>query len=129
MILIDDYLNLYPNEHNKKLNLFDAVHKVIDYLMFLIAFLFIIMGSFVITSGIIVLISFLFVETPTFAAEWWNSIKDILVGIAITVAGLLPIKISEWFSKDIYVVKKRRINKVIEKKVKRFSDRFDKYVI
>jgi len=97
--------------------------------MFLIAFLFIIMGSFVITSGIIVLISFLFVETPTFAAEWWNSIKDILVGIAITVAGLLPIKISEWFSKDIYVVKKRRINKVIEKKVKRFSDRFDKYVI
>lgn len=129
MVLIDDYLNLYPNEYNKKRNLFDAVHKVIDYLMFLMAFLFIIMGSFVITSGIIVLISFLFAETPTPAAEWWSSIKDILVGIAIAVAGLLPIKISEWLSKDMYVVEKNRINKVIEKKVKRFNNRFDKYVI
>lgn len=129
MVLIDDYLNLYPNEYNKKRNLFEAVHKVIDYLMFLMAFLFIIMGSFVITSGIIVLISFLFAETPTPAADWWSSIIDTLIGIAIAFAGLIPIKISEWLSKDMYVVKKSCIQKVINKKVSRYNKRFDNYVL
>ena len=128
-VLIDDYINLYPNSRNKKLNLFEAVQKVIDYLLFLVMFLCVIIGSFVMTSAILLLISFLFAETPPAVSDCWNNLKNILIGIAIAFAGLIPIKISEWTSQDMYTIKKSRIQKIISEKVDRYDSRIDEFVL
>lgn len=128
-VLIDDYLNLYPNEYNKKRNLFETVHKLLDYLMFLLLFLFVFMGALVMTSGIMTLISFLFAETPHPFTDWWEGIKEALIGIGISLIGLIPVKLSEWLSKDMYTVKKSRIQKMINKKVRRYDRSFDDYIL
>lgn len=129
MVLIDDYLTLYPNEYNKKRNLFEAVHKILDYLMFLLTFLFAVVGAFVMTSGVMLLISSLLAGTPLSAIDCLNNIKYIFTGFVVALTGIVPIKISEWNSLDMYSVKKRYIQKTINKKVRRYSKRFDKYVL
>lgn len=128
-VLIDDYLNLYPNEYNKKRNLFETVNKLLDYLMFLLLFLFVFMGALVMTSGIMTLVSFLFAETLPPLVDWWNGIKETLIGIAISLVGLIPVKLSEWLSKDMYTVKKSRIQKMINKKARRYDRSFDDYIL
>ena len=128
-VLIDDYLNLYPNDYNNKRNVFETVQKLLDYMMFILLFLFIFIGAFVMTSGITTLISFLFAETLPPFADWWNGIKEALVGIAISLTGVFPVKLSEWLSKDMYTVKKSRIQKLINKKVRRYDRNFDDCVL
>jgi len=128
-VLIDDYLNLYPNEYNKKRNLFETVNKLLDYLMFLLLFLFVFMGALVMTSGSMTLISFLFAEKLPPLVDWWNGIKETLIGIAISLVGLIPVKLSEWLSKDMYTVKKSRIQKMITKKARRYDRSFDDYIL
>lgn len=127
--LIDDYLNLYPNECNKKRNLFETVNKLLNYLMFLLLFLFAFMGALVMTSGIMTLVSFLFAETLPPLVDWWNGIKETLIGIAISLVGLIPVKLSQWLSKDMYTVKKSRIQKMINKKARRYDRSFDDYIL
>ena len=128
-VLIDDYLTLYPNEYNKKRNLFEAVHKMLDYLMFLLTFLFAVIGSFVLTSGVMLLISSLLTNTPPIAADCLNGIKYIFIGLVVALAGIVPIKISEWQSHDMYSVNKRHIQKEINKKVSRYDKRFNEFIL
>lgn len=128
-VLIDDYFNLYPNEYNKKRNLFETVHKLIDYMMFLLLFLFVFFGALVMTSGFMTLITLIFKEETSTLSDWWNGIKELLIGIVISSAGLIPVKLSEWLSKDMYSVKKRYVAKAIKKKIRRYDRSFDDYVI
>lgn len=97
--------------------------------MFLLLFLFVFMGALVMTSGIMTLISFLFAETPHPFTDWWEGIKEALIGIGISLIGLIPVKLSEWLSKDMYTVKKSRIQKMINKKVRRYDRSFDDYIL
>ena len=128
-VLIEDYLNLYPNVNNKKRNLFETVHKLLDYLMFLLLFLFVFMGALVMTSGAMTLITLFFAEMRPSLADCWNGIKEMLVGIAISLLGLIPVKLSEWLSKDMYAVKKSHIQKMINKRTRNYDRSFDDYII
>lgn len=128
-VLIHDYFNFYPNEYNKKRNLFEAVQKILTYLMFLLTFLFIFLGAFLIASGAIMLISCLFAVISKVPADWCGAVKYTLVGLVVSFAGLLPIKISEFQSGDIYSVKKKKINKEINKKVSRFNKHSGEYIL
>lgn len=128
-VLIDDYMHLYSNEYNKKRNVFETVHKLLDYLMFLLLFLFVFYGVLMMTSGILSSASFLFTETVEHTSDWLQGFGDVLMGVVVSFVGLIPVKLSEWFSKDMYTVKKKRIQKIIDKKVRRYDRFLDDYVI
>lgn len=128
-VMIDDYFNLYPNEYNKKRSLFQTVHKLIDYVMFLLLFLFAFFGALVITSGFMTLITLVFAEETSVLGDWWNGIKELLIGAAISFAGLIPVKISEWLSEDMYSVKRKYVRKTIKRKIRRYDRCFNDYII
>lgn len=128
-VLIDDYLALYSNEYSKKRNVFEIVHKSLNYLLFLLSFLFIFYGTLRITNGIVSLVSFLFADTFSPVGNWLLCIGEALFGIAVSFTGLFPIKISEWRGKDMYSIKKKPIQKLIHEKVRRYDRHFDNYVL
>lgn len=128
-VLIDDYLHLYSNEYNKKRNIFETVHKLLDYLMFLLLFLFVFYGALMMTNGILSSVSFLFTETGEHTNDWLWGVRDVLMGVVVSFAGLIPVKLSEWLSTDMYTVKKKRIQKMIDKKVRRYDRCIDDYVV
>lgn len=127
-VLIDDYFTLYPNEYSRKRNIFEAIQKMLDYLMFLLTFLFTVSGAFVLASGVMMLFSYLLSETHL-PGDLRKGVIYTFCGVAISFAGLIPIKISEWKCNDMYTVKKKQIQKTIDEKVKRFDRRFNHYVI
>lgn len=128
-VLISDYITLYPNEHNMKWSLFDFAGKMIEYLMFLFTFLFIVVGSFVLTGGVMLLISSLLNNPTAYNTDCWNGIKCIVIGLVIAFSGIVPIRLSECKGGDMYSIKKRCIVKEIKKKVILYDKRFGEYVL
>ena len=127
---MDDYLSLYPNEGNRKRNICEVVQKMLHYLMFLLTFIFTVFGAFLFACGVTMLISHIIMLIPNLLTEtnltehFWGSILYIFFGFVISFLGSIPIRISERMSNDMYTVKKKRINKTIAEKVKRFDKRF-----
>lgn len=128
-VLIDDYLNLFSNEYNKKRDLFTIVQKVLGYSLFLLAFPFIFIGALLIVNELISVISCLCVEGGADAINWLHSLLVVLNGLVVSFIGLIPINISERLSNDMYTTKKKRILKLITQKVNRYDKHFDEYII
>lgn len=134
-VLIDDYLALYPNEHNRKRKICEAVQKMMHYLMFLLTFILTVFGAVLFSCGVTMLISHVMTIIPYLLTEthlpedFWSSILYVIGGFAISFLGFIPIRISEWMCNDMYTVKKKQINKTIVEKVQRFDKRFKYYVI
>ena len=97
--------------------------------MFLLLFLFVFYGALMMTNGILSSVSFLFTETGEHTNDWLWGVRDVLMGVVVSFAGLIPVKLSEWLSTDMYTVKKKRIQKMIDKKVRRYDRCIDDYVV
>lgn len=128
-VLIDDYLNLYSNEFNKKKGLFARVQKLSNYFLFLLSFAFIFAGALIIVNEVISVISSLFTGAGSDAINWGQSSLKVLTGLVVPLIGLAPVKVSEWLSDDMYTTKKKHILKEINKKADRYDERFHEYII
>ena len=128
-VLIADYLNLYPNENTKKCDFFDIIRKLFDYTLILLSFYFIFLGALIISNQCLSLVSNILTNSNAIFDYLFSSLKTVLLGILILFIGAFPVLLTEWLSKDIYTVKKKRIQKIISTKIKRYDKRIDEYVL
>ena len=128
-VLIEDYFGLYPNERTKKFDFFDSVKKLLNYIYVLFSFLCIFVGALLVSSQFISLISNAFTNLDTLGNNLFIYLQAILLGTFILLVGVFPVLLSEWFSEDMYTVKKKRIQKIISNKIKRYDKRIDEYVL
>ena len=135
-VLLVDYLNMYPNETNKKQGIFEKINKILNYVVFLLVFIFIFTGSIYIVNGVFSLISSLSMDAVVTMEMngikmnlWQWNLLEILKGALIPFVGLLPVKLSESLDTDMYTINKKRIQKMIKKKVRRYNKHSDKYIV
>lgn len=134
-VLIYDYIYFYPNEINMKNRLLGAALKI-ENLMLLFGFFFFIPSSaFLFSYGVMGLFSLLsgnaILSITIFDYEnatWLRSLLEILLGVALVFLGFLCLKITEWLSNDMYTLKKKRILRMINRKVRIYDKQNAKYV-
>lgn len=117
-VLLNDYLNLYSNEYNKKQVVLETACAILNFFPFFMLFIFVFYGALMLTQAFLPLIFFLFTDSVAHTKHWQWSVRDILMGMGFACLSIVPLKLSEKFSRDMYTVKKKHIQKLIEKRFK-----------
>lgn len=118
-VLIYDYFDLYSNEYNKKIHIFEVIKKLVTYIMILTSFVFL-FSSVWYTSNFMI----------EFAKERIiNNYSNLLFGIKCLFLSVIFALLPDFFYDDMYTTKKHKIEKLINKKVKRYDKVQDKYFL
>lgn len=135
-VLIDDYLKLYANDFNRTRKSFEILLKLLRYVMIIVVVLLMFEGAWLIATGLLSLIFSPFSDTIEITRignwefnKWQWSLLEIIVGTCLSFVGLIPLEIFERISNDMYTIKRKRIQKIIEKKVRSYEDHQNEYVI
>lgn len=125
-VLIYDYINLYPNERNKKLKIYEIVSQLEKYVLYSLSFIFIFIGVYYVIDEVYLIISSLFNLSMIF-----NSInsQNIIGGLGCLILGIMITFVPDNIFKDMYDLKKSIIHKHIKYRVEMYEKHIDKYVI
>lgn len=130
-IFIYDYLDIYPNDNNRMSKLMRIICKIAEYALCIAAYFFLLHGCIYIVMAL----GFFCVNVYDRRVDLLSASKTdmrivylILVAIvcfAVCYGVLFTIKI---INDDRYTIQKKEIEKMIQKKVKIYDKRHDKYV-
>ena len=130
-IFIYDYLDIYPNDNNRMSKLMRIIREIMEYVCVFVAYFFLLLGCIFIVMALrsfcvnvydrrVGLLSdpktnMVVIHLILFAIAFW----------ALCYGTLFTIKI---INDDRYTIQKKEIEKMIQKKVKIYDKRHDKYV-
>ena len=128
-ILITDYLNLYPNEHTRTCNVFELTRKLLNYILLFLSFVSLFVGAFMIVGGFLSFVLCFFTQTATLLDDSLNNFWEFISGVIISFVGLIFAVLSDQLNEDMYTTKKKAIEKLVSKKIKRYDKSINNYVL
>lgn len=128
-ILITDYLNLYPNEHTRTCSIYELVRKLLNYLLLFLSFVSLFASAFMISSSLLSFVTCFLSETQPLRGDLLQNFSGLFSGILVSVFGLILAVASDRLSEDMYTTKKKAIEKLVSKKIKRHDKRIDDYIL
>lgn len=134
-ILIYDYFHLYPNDDNNLDKIADSLSKIMYYIIFIMSLIFLFLGivSFVIGAfSIVYSLSYEFVKNNIVEeiamTDWKLSLKALIYGVLGVGMCKIFVYINKLINLDRYDLKKKKIEKLIKKKLKKFKNEQEKYI-
>ena len=118
-VLICDYCELYCNEENKIKKFFRVIEKTIIYMQIGTALFILFGGCIFITDGIVDII----------AQKWIEGFVNCAEGILTIGVSVFFVWLAGILDRDNYTIKKKRTQRIIEKKVKTFDKRYDDVIL
>lgn len=128
-ILITDYLNLYPNEHTRTCNVFELIRKLLNYILLFLSFVSLFVGAFMIVGGFLSFVLCFFTQTSTLLDDSLNNFWEFISGVIISFIGLIFAVLSDQLNEDMYTTKKKMIEKLVSRKIKRCDKRINDYIL
>lgn len=117
-VLLYDYWKMYPNVYNRKLALFKTVRNMLSAVIFLMSYCFIFLGATKVARGVLLVVP----GDTAVVILLAKMLLNILGGFGIAFVGVIPVWISDRLVyDDMYTTKKKRIDKLIEKKISEFE--------
>jgi len=123
-VLIHDYLDLYPNEYNKKRSFLEGFNPFACQLMLIAGILLAFLGTVAFSSQLLLLFTY-FIKWSCPPSQDWLILA---IGVALIALGWILTSRSDRLSQDMYTVKKERILKSIESKICRYDKRHNDFV-
>lgn len=150
-VLIVDYISLYENVEKGIQRVYNALSKIMAYVVLFWSVALIFMGSFVFTLGLLTIVEFIIdgfsmlVSQGAMATiEIWKEHREVILqklsdnmitfgihallgGIILGISILLEHWVA-WATNDRYTLRKKRIERKIDKKVTYFGRHKDKFI-
>ena len=127
-VFIYDYLDIYPNDDNMMSRLARIIIKILTYIIIWLAFTFLVMGS----VSFAVVINKLFPigtgKIIDLLAINITSLHELLLGIGCMVLYVVTIYAAIIINQDRYTAKKKKIESMINRKVKDYDKHVEDYV-
>lgn len=118
-VLKVDYLDFYPNDEYSLMRLIKFLTKMSNCIILILSFLFLFFGCKSLLDGFVDL----------FSSNWlWISIYKLLLGILGFVMYFVGICFVLLLDRDRYTIRKSKIEKIINKKVKLYNKKCTKFV-
>ncbi len=120
-VLLYDYIDIYPNDNNRMLRLMEMISKFWAFVIFAISFSAFLYGVVSFLFSLILFLQF-FSENMRQAFELFglSIICIIIFGVGIQMIGLL--------NEDMYTLKEKKIQKMIQRKIKFYDKNITKFI-
>lgn len=120
-ILLVDYLDIYPNDKNKIMNFFEMISRLVGFSAFVMSFTLWVYGAFCLIFSLIIFLQFLLDK---------NSLSLDLFGMSIFcfIFSIAVMQITRSIDYDMYTLKEKEVQRIIERKIKYFGKNSTKYI-
>ena len=121
-ILLYDYSDIYPNDNNKILRLLEMISKCLVFGLFVMSFSFSIYGAVCLSFGLISLSQFFL---------WNNMVPLEVLGLSIIcfAVSMIVMQMTRVINVDMYTLNEKRIQRIIERKIKCYDKNSAKYIL
>ena len=131
-VLLYDYFDLYHNDDNTMRRIMKWISRFLVYLLFGASLFITFYGSFFLVSGVLSILMDLvhgFDGTINGVDTWKWSLKNIFLGLVSIFLSIVYISLVKKINDDRYTFKKKKIERLINKKVKLYDKYSEKNVI
>lgn len=127
-VLIYDYLDIYPNDDNMMGRLAGIVTKIATDVMTFLAFIILVFGSIICVAVFNKLFPIGTGKIIDLAAFNIKSLQELFLGIGCMVVYVVTIYVAMIINQDRYTAKKKKIETMINRKVKDYDKHVEDYV-
>ncbi len=118
-VLKCDYFDLYPNDEYLLIRLLKVFSKMLHCIIIFVAFLFLLVGGESFYNGF----------ADLFSSNWsWLSMYEFAIGVIGFVMYIVCIHVVLLFDRDRYTIKKSKIERMVNKKVRAYDKRCNMFV-
>lgn len=131
-VLLYDYFDLYKNDSNQMDWLTYYISRILEYVIFIGAYVLAFLGGAFFGLWFYSILVAIWGSIENGVVLWrdmLNSFSNILYFAACEGAYILCILVVKKLNRDMYTYNKKKIEKMIEKKVKRYNKKIDEVVL
>lgn len=135
-VLIYDYMTIYPNDANRLGRIMEFILKIIFYLFFTLSVLSMLICTFFLSYGLLDTLSAIVnallsvVTSKEIVLIEWNEIfATIVCGLIFEGVSVTCIKLANAYNIDRYTIKKKKIQGIIKRTLRKYEKNIDKYFL
>lgn len=127
-VFVYDYLDIYPNDDNLMTRLADTGIKLVTYVMYVLAFIFLVTACIYFSNFVsCFILGDVNNDINLFKISNTN-VDDILSGVIYLILYLVAVGAAIFFNFDRYTADKKKIKKIIDRKIKLYDKKIENYV-